>query len=78
MRRWAMAKKPKAESVDYSKVDGRSLRRIGRTHQFATRIKEATHAEMKRIAARDGITLAELIERAVEVYERKEFTKLTS
>ena len=65
-----MAKKPKTE-IDYSKVDGRTLRRTGRTHQFATRIKEETHANMKRIAARDGISLAELIEKAVAAYERE-------
>jgi hypothetical protein len=50
--------------------DGRSLRATGRTHPFATRIKPETHERMLDIAERDGITLGELIERAVEVYDR--------
>jgi predicted HicB family RNase H-like nuclease len=53
-----------------AKVDGRSLRATGRTHQFATRIKEETHRRMRILAAEDGITLGELIERAVAAYER--------
>lgn len=57
--------------VDPGDLDGRSLRATGRTHQFATRIKEETHKQMKRIVARDGITLGELIEKAVDEYERK-------
>lgn len=50
--------------------DGRSLRKTGRTHQFATRIKEETHGKMYDLAARDQITLGELIERAVDAYDR--------
>jgi hypothetical protein len=50
--------------------DGRSLRATGRTHPFATRIKPETHEKMLDIAERDGITLGELIEKAIEVYER--------
>lgn len=56
-------------NVDWGSVDGRTLRRTGRTHQFATRIKQETHDDMKRLAVRDGITLAELLERAIEVYK---------
>jgi|tagenome__1003787_1003787.scaffolds.fasta_scaffold20141552_2 hypothetical protein len=50
--------------------DGRSLRATGRTHPFATRIKPETHDKMLDIVERDGITLGELIERAIEAYER--------
>ncbi|MGF7213528.1 hypothetical protein GGE65_008173 [Skermanella aerolata] len=50
--------------------DGRSLRATGRTHPFATRIKPETHEKMLDIAERDGITLGELIEKALEAYER--------
>jgi hypothetical protein len=50
--------------------DGRSLRATGRTHPFATRIKPETHERMLDFAERDGITLGELIERAIEAYER--------
>ena len=56
--------------VDAGELDGRTLRATHRTHQFATRIKLETHKQMKRIAARDGITLGELIEKAVDAYEK--------
>jgi hypothetical protein len=52
-------------------VDGRSLRATGRTAQFATRIKPEYHKKAKLIAARDGITLAELFEKGVDAYERE-------
>jgi hypothetical protein len=59
----------KAEAAKFEKVDGRSLRKTGRTHPFSTHIKRETHNEMKRIVARDGITIGELIEKAIEAYE---------
>ena len=52
-------------------VDGRTLRATGRTAQFATRIKPEYHRKAKMIAARDGITLAELFEKGVDAYERE-------
>jgi hypothetical protein len=60
-----------ADVSSFAHIDGRSLRATHRTHQFATRIKEETHNRMKMIAARDRITLGELMERAVESYERE-------
>lgn len=51
--------------------DGRSLRATGRTHPFATRIKPETHERMLDLAERDGITLGELIERAIRAYDRE-------
>lgn len=51
--------------------DGRSLRATGRTHQFSTRIKEATHDDMKWLALSDKITLGELLERMVDLYKRE-------
>jgi hypothetical protein len=65
---------PRAQAsgaVDAGDLDGRTLRATHRTHQFATRIKLETHKKMKRIAARDGITLGELIEKAVDAYEKE-------
>jgi predicted DNA-binding ribbon-helix-helix protein len=59
------------EDEAVGRVDGRSLRKTGRTHQFATRIREETHHQMKVIAARDSISLAELIEMGAEAYERE-------
>lgn len=53
------------------KRDGRSLNKTGRTHQFATRIRKETHEKLYDIAERDGLLLAEVIELAIEAYERE-------
>ena len=58
-----------------AKVDGRSLRATGRTHQFATRIREETYWQIKEIAARDRLKMAELIELAVEAYEKQQTSR---
>lgn len=49
-------------------ADGRSLRATGRTAQLATRIKPETLQLLRQFAARDRITMAEVIERALELY----------
>ena len=58
----------------YHRIDGRSLRRTGRTVQFATRVSEEWDDKLRRIAQRDGLKLVEVLERALEAYEegRKE------
>lgn len=48
--------------------DGRSLRATGRTAQMATRIKPETLQLLRQLAARDRITMAEVVERALELY----------
>lgn len=50
-------------------VDGRTLRATGRTEQFATRITAETKAQIQQIAREEGITMAEVIERAVADYK---------
>ena len=51
------------------RIDGRSLRRTGRTVQFATRVSEQFDSTFRRIAQRDGLHLGELLERALASYE---------
>ncbi len=51
--------------------DGRSLRRTGRTIQFATRVKESFDRDVRRIAKSEGLLLAEVLENAVECYKEK-------
>jgi hypothetical protein len=51
------------------KADGRTLRKTGRTHPFATRITPILHKRIKMIAARDEVKVAELLEHAIEAYE---------
>jgi hypothetical protein len=49
-------------------TDGRSLRATGRTAQLSTRVKPETLHLLRQLAARDRITMAELIERALDLY----------
>jgi hypothetical protein len=50
------------------KIDGRTLRRTGRTQQFSTKIKPETHDLMLQIADEDEISLAALVELAIAEY----------
>jgi hypothetical protein len=51
------------------RIDGRSLRKTGRTLQFATRVTEEFDDLLHKIAARDGLKLVEVLERGVAAYE---------
>lgn len=53
-----------------SKVDGRTLRATGRTEPFATRVSPGVRKRYKTIAARDDMTMGELLERALDAYEK--------
>lgn len=48
--------------------DGRSLRATGRTAQLSTRVNPETVQLLRQLAARDRITMAEVIERALDLY----------
>jgi hypothetical protein len=48
--------------------DGRSPRATGRTAQLSTRIKPETVQLLRQLAARDLITMAEVIEQALDLY----------
>ena len=51
------------------RIDGRRLRKTGRTVQFATRVSWEWDDRLRRIAERDGLLLVEVLERALEAYE---------
>ncbi len=55
---------------EYLEIDRRTLRKTGRTEQFNTRVKEGFRQKVKVLAARDGISMAEVIELSVEMYEK--------
>ena len=55
---------------DVGRIDGRTLRRSGRTLQFATRVTPAFDSRIRRIAQRDGILIVEVLERALEALEK--------
>lgn len=54
---------------EYHRIDGRSLRKTGRTVQFATRVSLEFDDKLRRIAQRDGLLLVEVLEQALEAYE---------
>jgi hypothetical protein len=53
----------------HHRIDGRSLRKTGRTVQFATKVSLEFDDKLRRIAQRDGLLLVEVLERALEAYE---------
>ncbi len=53
----------------------RPARATGRTVAFGTRLSEDFIWRMKEIALRDRLKLAELLERAIEAYEREQSAK---
>jgi hypothetical protein len=51
------------------RIDGRSLRKTGRTIQLATRVSWEFDEKLRSIAQRDGLKLVEVLEQALEAYE---------
>jgi hypothetical protein len=51
------------------RLDGRSMRRSGRTVQFATRVSPDFDGRIRQIAMRDGLLLVEVLEQALDAYE---------
>ncbi len=51
------------------RMDGRTMRRSGRTVQFATRVSPEFDERIRQIAMREGLLLVEVLERALDAYE---------
>lgn len=58
-----------------NRMDGRTMRRTGRTIQFATRVSPEFDDRLRQIAMRDGILLVEVLERALDAYEGRKATQ---
>ncbi len=67
----APAPSPVPVQNEQFRIDGRSLRRTNRTIQFATRVTPEFDVRLRQIAARDGLLLVEVLERALDAYESK-------
>ena len=52
--------------------DGRTLRRTGRTVTFATRVSPEFDGRLRDIAEQKGLMLVEVLERALDAYEREQ------
>lgn len=57
------------------KVDKRTLRKTGRTEQFATRVSKEWLEKVKGIAEKENLKLVEVLEKMLESYD-KHRTKL--
>jgi hypothetical protein len=68
------AAEPAAESLAYRRRDGRSLRRTNRTIQFATRVTPDFDRRIRDAAAREGLLIVEVLERALDAYESKQLS----
>jgi len=51
------------------RIDGRSLRKTGRTVQFATKVSPEYDNKFRAIAARDKLDFCVLLERSLDAYE---------
>ena len=52
------------------KIDKRSLRKTGRTEQFATRVSKEWLEKVKGIAKKENLKLVEVLEKFLECYEQ--------
>lgn len=68
----SLADRFEAEARGGGKIDGRSLRRTGRTEQLAVRVTAKTKEAYQAYAARHDILLAEVLERALAALEAEE------
>ena len=56
---------------EYSKIDGRSMNKTGRTYQLGTRVRKEFLEKLKRIAYEEGLKLVEVLERSLECYDEQ-------
>jgi len=55
----------------YPRLDGRSARKTNRIFPFATRVSEDFDRRFRMIAQRDGLMIVELLELALDAYEKQ-------
>ena len=61
---------PRSDVTNYERIDGRSLRRTGRTIQFNTRVTPEFDMRLREIAQRERLTLVEVLEQALIRYDQ--------
>jgi hypothetical protein len=59
-----------APTPKVKREDGRSARRTGRTLPFATRVSLEWDTRFRAVSKRDNLTFGELLEKALEAYEK--------
>ena len=68
--RRAHEEREEAERDALKRTDGRTLRRKGRTETLSTKTTPETIQAIQRIATAEGMTMVEVVEKAVEVLDR--------
>lgn len=61
----------KASKPEPVQIDGRTLRRTGRTFKFAATVRPEWAADLKAIAADEGKLIVEVLEEMLEARKRK-------
>ncbi|CAO5681457.1 MAG: hypothetical protein HEEMFOPI_01506 [Holosporales bacterium] len=61
---------PETYDNNNQNVDGRTLRKTGRTHQLATRVTYDFYTLVRQIAFDEKITIAELLEKSIDSYQK--------
>lgn len=56
--------------MEYSKIDGRSLNKTGRTYQLGTRVRKEFLEKLKKIAYEEELKMVEVLERSLECYSK--------
>jgi hypothetical protein len=62
---------PELENEDYERIDGRALRKTGRTIPFSTRVNVNTDRLIRRLAGKHGMLIAEVVERGAQLLEKE-------
>jgi len=70
-KRPAPVSKPDPAPDEYERIDGRSLRKTGRTVPFSTRVSLDLDNRIRRIAAKHRMLIVEIIEQGVDLLEEK-------
>jgi hypothetical protein len=65
----AAARSQERATERHERIDGRGLRKTGRTVQFANRVSWEFDDKLREIAQRDGLKLVEVLERGLDAYE---------
>ena len=53
------------------KLDKRTLNKTGRTHQLATRVRKEFLKKLKKLARKERLKYVEVLEKALDCYEKK-------
>jgi hypothetical protein len=62
---------PEPENEEYERIDGRALRKTGRTIPFSTRVNVNTDRLIRRLAGKHGMLIAEVVERGAQLLEKE-------